>query len=300
MQATEMFVEQLLIGMLAAVTIVCLAAPDALWPLTDANAGLGALLLGGAYVLGIIYDRYADTLLEDMEQYQRLITAIDQWKKRCKTNNVGVDISAVVPSKDPFEEDTLRLALLKNEQLGAYGTYLRSRIRLTRAAATLLPALSLGAVMLAIDSRERAAYRWLPIVVLLAYAIPFVVTVLRGRTLPRTDELTTPKVYQEYWARIGYADKGLGRALAEFRLALSSRAMIAALILTVVATVILLMRGARQFAPIPLLGFFATLFVGWTWWRITKTFHGLLNTVSRELMLVSQPAPHNTSPKTGS
>ena len=134
MQATEMFVEQLLIGMLAAVTIVCLAAPDALWPLTDANAGLGALLLGGAYVLGIIYDRYADTLLEDMEQYQRLITAIDQWKKRCKTNNVGVDISAVVPSKDPFEEDTLRLALLKNEQLGAYGTYLRSRIRLTRAA----------------------------------------------------------------------------------------------------------------------------------------------------------------------
>lgn len=69
MKTTEIFVEQVLIGLLVLAIgglpywkwcEVCKAWDD---------LGKGVLLIAVAYLLGIIFDRYADTLLSRVEQY---------------------------------------------------------------------------------------------------------------------------------------------------------------------------------------------------------------------------------------
>src|SRR4051794_16888741 len=112
MQTTELFVEQVLIGLLVFIAALAVASPPKLDALRTVALGEGAFLLGGAYLIGILFDRYADTLLDGPLRYHRLIVALAAWSKECKRQ--GMDPSGL-PSSDPFPEHRLRLASLRDE-----------------------------------------------------------------------------------------------------------------------------------------------------------------------------------------
>jgi hypothetical protein len=161
MQTTEIFVEQLIIGVLTLLAVVLLVAPSAITTMTDPGVATGALFLGGAYLTGIIADRFIDTLLEDAEQHQRLVTAIAAHEK-LGGEKAKPDVAAA-PAQDPFPEDRLRVALLRDEHLAPYGNYLRSRIRLMRALAVLFPGIAIGLAAVSIDVDVRVNYRAIPL-----------------------------------------------------------------------------------------------------------------------------------------
>src|SRR5688572_18036272 len=103
MKTTELFVEQTLTGFLV---LTAGAAPFLSWEnlqnLPDeAKGGIdissAAGAIGAAYLLGVIFDRFADTLLERVNRWNRLLFAIE-----LKEEN-----KALSPD-DPFPEDRLR------------------------------------------------------------------------------------------------------------------------------------------------------------------------------------------------
>lgn len=84
-------------------------------------------MAGAAYLIGILFDRFANTLLSGIEQRHRLDFA---WNPR-----------PPIDDKDPFAEDRNIAALGIDAATGDWLAYLRSRVRLSRALATFLPAL---------------------------------------------------------------------------------------------------------------------------------------------------------------
>ena len=96
------------------------------------------MALGVAYLIGIVYDRVADTLMEDIEGHYRNLFAVDT---------------------GAFAEDRLRIRALRTEQSSSYAGYLRTRIRLSRALATLFPGLScaLAAWLALVENAEKHA-----------------------------------------------------------------------------------------------------------------------------------------------
>ena len=131
MKTTEMFVEQILIGG-ALLFIIFLLFPDipplkipTKWHISGSlvSAILGASAFGAAYYLGILYDRIADTLLEDQEKRSRLRYAMERYKKQ------RVSFLA----NDLFPENILRLQIFNGKSgISEHASYLRSRIRLLR------------------------------------------------------------------------------------------------------------------------------------------------------------------------
>jgi hypothetical protein len=90
-----------------------------------------------AYLLGIVFDRFADTLLSRPEQYHRLKFAIEV--KEGKHD---------FKPKDPFPEDNLQVQILnKGSSASDRMEYLRSRIRLSRALTVFVPALTLSGLL---------------------------------------------------------------------------------------------------------------------------------------------------------
>jgi hypothetical protein len=72
MKTTEVFVEQVIIGVLLLFTSALLISEDLFSSVVNLDLGGAIILLGGVYLLGIVYDRFADTLLQDLEQHHRL------------------------------------------------------------------------------------------------------------------------------------------------------------------------------------------------------------------------------------
>jgi hypothetical protein len=140
MKTTEMFIEQILIGG-TLLLIIYLLFPDIFQVIakkwseegTLLNVFIGTTALGAAYLLGMVYDRFADTLLEDQEKRARLRYALEKYESD-KTN-----------LEDLFPESWyLILVLTAGEGVTERAAYLRSRIRLLRALTTLLPALAVS------------------------------------------------------------------------------------------------------------------------------------------------------------
>jgi hypothetical protein len=186
------------------------------------------------------------------------------------------DVATTPPIRDLFPEDVLRVRLLRDSGLSQQGNYLRSRIRLTRAVATLIPALSIGLVFYLIGVTPDNSYRSLTWVILLGYAIPFLLATFGGSSLPRTDGLTNQRRYEQYLRSIRYSRATHARGRPQLLAILQSRAVVALAIVSAVNAAILASIGHRSLAIIPLIGLVATLVVGWTWWRITRTFNLLL------------------------
>ena len=146
MKATEVFVEQLIIGTMALLAAGLPFAPELseLWREHASDLGtvrqatLLALLVGSAYLLGIVLDRFIDTLLQRLDANNRLRFALSKVE------------SAPERWKDPFPEGRYRLAALElGGAVAEWLDYLRSRIRLSRALAALLPGLTVAGVLAA-------------------------------------------------------------------------------------------------------------------------------------------------------
>src|SRR5687767_3116814 len=123
MKTTELFVEQIVIGSLVLMVIVLFAAGDlvvnpfAPEPTASAltfNLVNSVVLLGLVYLLGIVYDRLADTLLQDLEQHNRLLFTLDGLEKKSKPGSV----------EDPFPEEKFRMKVLGDDGAADYANYL--------------------------------------------------------------------------------------------------------------------------------------------------------------------------------
>jgi hypothetical protein len=108
MKTTELFVEQTLTGFLV---LAAGAAPFLSWEKLEklpgeAKGGIdissAAGAIGVAYLLGVVFDRFADTLLERINRWNRLLFAIGLKKEN----------KALSPD-DPFPEDRLPSARAK-------------------------------------------------------------------------------------------------------------------------------------------------------------------------------------------
>jgi hypothetical protein len=126
MQTTELFVEQIIIGLLVILTGWYLYGNQ---ELPDLKLDTGVGLLISAYLAGILYDRVTDTLFENFDRLLRLDLGRKEWKAD--------------KSQDCFPEQTYLVTILSSSgSVSNYSLYLRSRYRLTRAMATILPAVT--------------------------------------------------------------------------------------------------------------------------------------------------------------
>ena len=107
MKSTELFVEPTLTGFLV---LTAAAAPFISWENLqklpdDATGGIdissAAGAIGAAYLLGVVFDRFADTLLERFNRWNRLLFAIE-----LKEKNEGLS------PEDPFPEDRLQIEVM--------------------------------------------------------------------------------------------------------------------------------------------------------------------------------------------
>jgi hypothetical protein len=236
--ATDVYVEQLIIG--GIVVAIAVVLWTGVLPPLDKEWGQIAVYVAIAYLAGLIYDRVGDTLLERIEQRQRLEFAIKQWRK-----NRG--------DGDPYPEDRYRAYVLaQGEELARQYNYLRTRVRLTRAVASLLPA---GTVAVLVHDGRRQGWV-VTLGVIASYALVAAVNAYSS-DLARTDS----RGFKKYAAR-------KSRWLLAYG---SSIAGLAALLLLMLT----LARNAASLAIIAA-GIAATILAGWVWIRITGTFMAFL------------------------
>ena len=259
MKTTELFVEQTLTGFLV---LGAAAAPFLSWETlqelpdeakggVDISSAAGAI--GLAYLLGVIFDRFADTLLVRFNRWNRLLFAIE-----LKAEN-----EALSPD-DPFPEDRLQIEVIhEGDEAWEWMDYLRSRIRIARAMTAFVPALTLS-MELAIGFRDRpGVIRAVLGLVVAAYAAAFVLSQMlerSSRRLPKTYDLQTAQDCQNARAKmratgepacwLGVFLLALGLSLIPLGAGPSRTTMAAALATGVVLSAI----------------------SAWAWWRTTETF----------------------------
>jgi hypothetical protein len=255
MSTVEVAVEQVLIGCVVLLIGLLCAGVDPNYTLTtfkDSSA-TAVMALGVAYLIGIVYDRVADTLMEDIEGHYRNLFAVDT---------------------GAFAEDRLRIRALRTEQSSSYAGYLRTRIRLSRALATLFPGLScaLAAWLALVENAEKHAAG---VVIGGMYGIAFLIKMvpegapwglLRGRKAGRSDS-ACPNAYK-------------GRRLVGY--VVTDRVLWTAALLTFMGSLTVLGRTANLWvAALPLFGLLGALLSGWAWIRITRTFYRFIRDYER-------------------
>jgi hypothetical protein len=260
MKSTELFVEQTLTGFLvlsaAATPFISL---ETLPKLTEdvkggIDIGSAAGAIGAAYLLGVVFDRFADTLLERLNRWNRLLFAIDLMK----------DGKALEPD-DPFPEDRLQIEVIKQgDEAWEWMDYLRSRIRIARAMPAFVPALTLS-LMIAVGLRDRpVAVNTALTIVVGAYLASF----LASRILERSKSQRLPKTYE--------LENGeeCDRACKQMSTTREPVAWLAVVLTTLGAGVIAIGNnpGRGTMAAIFAIGIAVTGISGWTWWRMTMTF----------------------------
>jgi hypothetical protein len=271
MKTTELFVEQTLTGFLV---LTAAAAPFLSWDKLqdlpekakggiDISSAAGAI--GVAYLLGVIFDRFADTLLERINRWNRLLFAIDLKDKN----------KALSPD-DPFPEDRLQIEVIhKGDEAWEWMDYIRSRIRLARAMTVFVPAVTLS-LLLAFGLRDQPGLvKAVLAVMVAAYVAAFLVSQILERPgsshrLPKTYDLHTAEDCQSARAQMrAWTEPAFW--LAVFLLALG------------LGLVALGPDPARAAGMAAVLGTGAVLTAisTWAWWRTTDTFMQFLTDFRR-------------------
>jgi hypothetical protein len=232
----------------------------------------GGFLLGFAYLIGMVYDRIADTLLQDLESHSRLQVALESFKIR----DCGVD-RFIVPFTDPFEDGKYRILVLGNSQATDHMEYLRSRLRLTRALATVLPGIMLS-LLLAMDYGKASSW-WTVIAVMLPviYAATLLLKVIKRRKLFKRP----PKTYQlealrEYMDRACMLRENSRPPRHILWLLFWDEVWIGLLLLAITASILILSTRSYARFSVVFVGLALTVIVGWSWWRISGTFFSFL------------------------
>ena len=259
MKSTELFVEQTLTGFLV---LTAAAAPfvslGTIQEVSDeAKGGLdigsAAGAIGAAYLLGVIFDRFADTLLERFNRWNRLLFAIELKEKN----------EALSP-EDPFPEDRLQIEVIhQGGEAWEWMDYLRARIRTARAMAAFVPAVTLS-MALAMGFRERrATVHTVLALVLAAYVISF----LASRILEKSPR-RLPKTYHLR------SDGDCEHARAMMTTATEPIFWLGAFLAVLGLSLIPLAAGPDRTAVAGVLATGGVLggISGWAWWRTTITF----------------------------
>ncbi len=282
MKTTELVIEQVLIGFLVIFIIGMLGFYDPCLitelqkKLTEletiSKIGLGAALVAAAYWVGIIYDRCADTILKDFDQHGRLQVGLD-----------GKNLSELTKDEDPFPEAALRLMIQTNSSVVEWADYLRTRIRLMRSLATLMPALSAVWLFIAVSENHdmRYSYRISTVFYLSFIYTAVFLTKLKGWPTgpPRTDNYKRLETYVEKHNRkedgtikLGYIPDDLKDLAFVGLILLFFLGLVQAWHATANA-------GASwKICLIPATGLGLSLLVGWCWLRINRTFFFYLRT----------------------
>ena len=259
MKTTELFVEQTLTGFLV---LTAAAAPFVPWGALgelpeDAKGGIdissAAGAIGAAYLLGVIFDRFADTLLERFNRWNRLLFAIEL-----------IEDNKALSPEDPFPEDRLQIEVIhQGDQAWEWMDYLRSRIRIARAMTAFVPVLTIS-IALAMGLRDRAGMvNAVLAMVVGAYLVAFLASRIlekSSRRMPKTYDLNTAADLQHARAMMRVARE------PAFWLALFLIAVGLALIPLGSDTARGAMAGALATGAV-LSGISA-----WVWWRTTGTF----------------------------
>jgi hypothetical protein len=276
LNTTELFAEQVLAGLL----VILIAGLVYFYPLSlEYQQHLaskdyleqiiaGGFILSAAYFLGVVYDRVADTLLQDLESSCRIHFAL---------KSLASGESFTAPSSDPFEDGKYRILVLANQQATEHMEYLRSRIRLTRALATAIPGIML-ALLLAMDYGR--ASRWWGRVAL-AIPVTYLGTLLlKGVKWKRFFE-RPPKTYQldeleRYMRRARMLGESSQRPRHILWLLLHDEVWFGLGTLLVASSALILSTRSYSRFWVVLVGLILTFIVGWTWWRISITFYAFL------------------------
>lgn len=296
MNTTDLYVEQVLIGALVLLALVMPWAPEILCAIKDWEAvdrvGGGALVLGISFLLGILFDRFADTLTEPLERHQRLHFAFEQVFKKCK-QDVRLTFSAAY-GDEPVAEGKLRMQLLRETgHLVDWMNYHRSRIRLARAMAAYFPALSFTSTI-AIGRHAEGVWATQPHLVaglsfvVLSYFIAAVSSHFLAKR--RTDYwFSAPKTYDRkealaYAEKHGWAiDESGNKSASKFGkelivgILVHNPMALACMLLLVAAIAMSFWYSNAMMLAVAVVGAVATIMATWSWWRIGYTYRTYLS-----------------------
>lgn len=185
MGTTEIVLEQVLVG---ALVLVVMALPFMPHEIADGlstvpkSIPVGIALAGLAYLLGPSFDRLADTILGGLERRARLRFA---WEECC---------DSPLSTKDPFPEADLRFDLLRegNPEALGYLNYLRTRMRVSRALAIYMPALTVSALLVLPRPENQlgdTARAWILVAVAALYAVTATIVELHTPPVSKTSKL---------------------------------------------------------------------------------------------------------------
>lgn len=266
MKLGELFFEQVLIGLLVLAVLALPFAPQLMSAkLADVNTILGvaggALVLAVAFVLGLMFDRIADSLADRLDAHNRLCYTLRQKEPR---------------QRDPYPEDAYRITVLKLEKdVVLWMNYHRSRIRVARALMVYGPALAMAAVVgsaaLAVPNGVSSSLAWL-VVVPLAYVAAGWVLAARKK-LPRTyDDLSG---YATVHRDLISPRDHRGAAGAAWVL-LKEPLVLAETLLLVLALAVAIATGSVGPIVTGVALIALTMLSAWTWWRISTTYRAYL------------------------
>ena len=287
MSTTAIFVDQVLIGG-AFLGMIWLLRSTNGFSLENPGTAVGGILLGAAYILGIFYDRFADTLFENLEKHHRAfftISLIVDHRDR--------------PGDDPFPEDDYRMTILDRDHASEYEAYLRSRLRLARAMAMLAPGFALAALV-PLHPGQTTLQNLLGTIVIVTYALAFLLKQVTDSVsskskwrkpffawdlkVPRTDKLKN--VMSDYKRIVGFRNReGVDVQPNFLWLALLHDSTFKVVFVsTAVATLAAFWLGAEGWTvALPTAGFFAMALFAWTWWRVHETYFVFLENYNKHL-----------------
>jgi len=265
MKTTEIFVEQVLIGLLVLATgaLPYLKGLQLEIPLGDIGKGAGIIAL--AYLLGIVFDRFGDTVVQRFEQYNRLKFAVEL--KRNSHENKSSE-------SDPYPEDVLRAKILsKDGETSGWMEYLRSRIRLSRSLAVFTPALTLSGLL---ATRSEDFPSNVPPIILGVMALTYVLSFIMVKVVSKHKKWKLPKTGEE---GVESAVKNFSWKREPTTAAVALLAFVAAILVGFLA----LKESHSLFKTLPILliGCGISALSAWSWWRITGTFQAFLITCQR-------------------
>jgi hypothetical protein len=295
-KASELAAEQVLIGGLVLAVVLLpwwpeSSATGSSWSPIVSLAG-GVVLLAACYLLGIVFDRLADTLTEDLERHHRLRFAL-AWPALRDRQPPAV----AQDWQDPFPEDHFRLAVLRDsDAVVEWLDYHRSRIRLARSLALFLPVLTISGVLtsarLAGPPPGALGHPASLVIVPLVFSLA-VWQIWRRRlgraagsegptwlVAPRTDQ---PEAYR-YGQDCGYGGNdeasrrlrrsSLIRALASDPAVQASTVMIAFALIQAAAI------ARASVIVVAMVGAVVSALSGWAWWRISAAYRHYLRHVT--------------------
>lgn len=286
MKTTELYIEQVIIGFLVLAIAALPWAPELGITLGDISIAEGSVLLGLAFLLGIPFDRLADTLTERLDRHHRLLFALSKWE--------GKKFPAAKPAnnnqleEDIFAEDEYRLQELRDkEAVVKWIDYHRSRIRLARALAVYGPALTLSSTLyMARSDPAMSDYKigvWLGAVVA-GYVVWGIVanpeSGLFGQKLPRTNE-TDFEQYAKDRDRINEQGQVKKDSRAGVRVWSKEWSLVVPVgVLVAALSFGLYYKGKTAWIAVG--GALVTVISAWTWWRISATYRTYLYNVCKK------------------